>query len=210
MHILIREKFYTIIENVYIHFIASLICDPLHVFVILALALNTEVLFHSTTSCLFTPGAFLIPFLIFMVLCGFPLFYLEVALGQFSSLSCLAVWRICPLLKGIGYGMVIVSGILSLYYIMMIVWTMYFLVMSCMPELPWASCDNPFNTDHCILSRKKNNTTPALGLMNSSMTNITLAPTLGAGTDLFRNSTLFSTTTAAPSHYRTAAEEFWE
>ena len=35
-----------------------------------------------------------------MVLCGMPLFYLELIIGQFSSLSPLSVWRLCPMFKG--------------------------------------------------------------------------------------------------------------
>jgi len=46
-------------------------------------------------------GAFLVPYVIMMLLLGMPLFYLELALGQFASLGPIAVWRICPLFKGI-------------------------------------------------------------------------------------------------------------
>jgi len=53
--------------------------------------------------CFLLLGAFLIPFIFFMVLCGFPLYYLELAIGQFSGKSPLVVWCICPLLKGMYY-----------------------------------------------------------------------------------------------------------
>lgn len=45
-------------------------------------------------------GAFLIPYFCALLLCGMPLFYLEVAIGQFSSLSPTGVWKVCPLFKG--------------------------------------------------------------------------------------------------------------
>lgn len=45
-------------------------------------------------------GAFLIPFFIFMVLCGFPLYYIEVALGQFCGKSAGLAFEFCPLFKG--------------------------------------------------------------------------------------------------------------
>lgn len=48
-------------------------------------------------------GAFLIPYFTFLMLCGMPLFFLELSLGQFSSLSPLSVWRITPLFKGNGW-----------------------------------------------------------------------------------------------------------
>lgn len=47
------------------------------------------------------PGAFLVPYLLMLALCGIPLFFLETCLGQFSSTGCLTIWRIGPLLKGI-------------------------------------------------------------------------------------------------------------
>ena len=45
-------------------------------------------------------GAFLIPFLFFLVTCGLPLFFMEVSLGQFRGKGILHVWEICPLFKG--------------------------------------------------------------------------------------------------------------
>lgn len=45
-------------------------------------------------------GAFLIPFVTCMVICGLPLYYLELSIAQFSGRSTLVVWEICPLLRG--------------------------------------------------------------------------------------------------------------
>ncbi|KAB1281595.1 Sodium-dependent dopamine transporter [Camelus dromedarius] len=44
-------------------------------------------------------GAFLVPYLLFMVIAGMPLFYMELALGQFNREGAAGVWKICPLLK---------------------------------------------------------------------------------------------------------------
>lgn len=46
------------------------------------------------------PGAFLVPYLFFMVIAGMPLFYMELALGQFNREGAAGVWKICPILKG--------------------------------------------------------------------------------------------------------------
>lgn len=46
-------------------------------------------------------GAFLIPYFTFLLLCGIPLFFLELSVGQFASLSPLAIWKISPLFKGL-------------------------------------------------------------------------------------------------------------
>jgi solute carrier family 6 serotonin transporter-like protein 4 len=49
----------------------------------------------------FVTGAFLIPYVVMMVFGGLPLFYMELALGQFHRSGCLTLWkRICPALKG--------------------------------------------------------------------------------------------------------------
>ncbi|XP_030187566.1 sodium-dependent dopamine transporter [Lynx canadensis] len=44
-------------------------------------------------------GAFLVPYLLFMAIAGVPLFYMELALGQFTREGAAGVWKICPLLK---------------------------------------------------------------------------------------------------------------
>jgi len=36
-----------------------------------------------------------------MVFLGLPLFYLELAVGQYASVGSITVWRLCPLFKGI-------------------------------------------------------------------------------------------------------------
>ena len=48
----------------------------------------------------FDSGAFLLPFLLCLLVLGLPLFLLEAALGQFSGKSPYHVWSICPLVKG--------------------------------------------------------------------------------------------------------------
>uniref|UniRef100_A0A663EPV3 Transporter n=1 Tax=Aquila chrysaetos chrysaetos TaxID=223781 RepID=A0A663EPV3_AQUCH len=46
-------------------------------------------------------GAFLIPYLIFLFTCGIPLFFLETALGQYTSQGGVTAWRkICPIFEG--------------------------------------------------------------------------------------------------------------
>lgn len=46
-------------------------------------------------------GAFLIPYLIFLFTCGVPVFFLEIALGQYTSEGGITCWRkISPLFEG--------------------------------------------------------------------------------------------------------------
>ncbi|XP_033761591.1 sodium-dependent proline transporter-like [Pecten maximus] len=101
-------------------------------------------------------GAFLIPFIIFTLLCGFPLFYLELALGQFSGKSALTTWSICPLFDGIGYSMIIASGIGAWYYCQVVGWVLLYLGYAFFPTQPWSTCSNDWNTDHCVVLRTGN------------------------------------------------------
>uniref|UniRef100_A0A8C0IJW4 Transporter n=1 Tax=Chelonoidis abingdonii TaxID=106734 RepID=A0A8C0IJW4_CHEAB len=46
-------------------------------------------------------GAFFIPYLIFLFTCGIPVFFLETALGQYTSQGGVTAWRkLCPLFEG--------------------------------------------------------------------------------------------------------------
>lgn len=55
----------------------------------------------SASASLSSAGAFFIPYFIFFFTCGIPVFFLEVALGQYTSQGSVTAWRkICPLLQG--------------------------------------------------------------------------------------------------------------
>ncbi|XP_021918197.1 sodium- and chloride-dependent glycine transporter 1-like isoform X2 [Zootermopsis nevadensis] len=95
-------------------------------------------------------GAFLVPYLLMLVLCGIPLFFMETTLGQFASTGCITLFRICPLLKGTGFAIVIVNIICTMYYNVIISYPIYFLVMSLRSKLPWEDCNHEWNTDKCL------------------------------------------------------------
>ncbi|XP_033761460.1 creatine transporter-like [Pecten maximus] len=91
-------------------------------------------------------GAFLIPFLTFIVMGGVPVFMLELGLGQYMSLSGFQAWKICPLFQGIGIANVITTAFCNIYYIMVLAWAAYYFVLSLTSILPWSSCNNDWNT----------------------------------------------------------------
>ncbi|KAM6463163.1 sodium-dependent serotonin transporter [Liasis olivaceus] len=95
-------------------------------------------------------GAFLIPYAIMAIFGGIPLFYMELALGQYHRNGCISVWRkICPIFKGIGYAICIIAFYVASYYNTIMAWALYYLVSSFSSELPWISCKNSWNTPNC-------------------------------------------------------------
>uniref|UniRef100_A0A670ZRQ4 Transporter n=1 Tax=Pseudonaja textilis TaxID=8673 RepID=A0A670ZRQ4_PSETE len=96
-------------------------------------------------------GAFLIPYLIMAIFGGIPLFYMELALGQYHRHGCISVWRkICPIFKGIGYAICIIAFYVASYYNTIMAWALYYLASSFRSELPWVSCDHAWNTPNCM------------------------------------------------------------
>ncbi|MBN3289131.1 S6A13 protein, partial [Polypterus senegalus] len=93
-------------------------------------------------------GAFLIPYIIFLLTCGIPLFLLETALGQYTAQGGITCWRrICPLFEGIGYAGQLIVFYSSIYYIVILAWALFYLLYSFRAELPWNTCNNTWNTD---------------------------------------------------------------
>ncbi|XP_055346500.1 sodium-dependent serotonin transporter-like [Paramacrobiotus metropolitanus] len=95
-------------------------------------------------------GAFLIPYTVMLILGGMPLFYLELALGQYYRSGCISIWRyICPLFKGVGFGICVIASYMSFYYNTIISTAIYYIVASFQAELPWAHCNHTWNTANC-------------------------------------------------------------
>ncbi|KAK4812966.1 hypothetical protein QYF61_002793 [Mycteria americana] len=105
-------------------------------------------------------GAFLIPYTLMAVFGGVPLFYMELALGQFHRTGAIPIWKhICPIFKGIGFAICIIGLYVSFYYNTIIAWALYYFYSSFSGTLPWASCDNPWNTPDCTNYFGRNNVT---------------------------------------------------
>lgn len=95
-------------------------------------------------------GAFLIPYGIFLLLGGIPIFFLEVALGQYLSEGGITSWmRLAPITAGIGYASMVIVALLNIYYIVILAWAIFYLIQSFTSELPWATCGNYWNTACC-------------------------------------------------------------
>ncbi|XP_063041162.1 sodium-dependent neutral amino acid transporter B(0)AT1-like [Engraulis encrasicolus] len=86
-------------------------------------------------------GAFMIPFLILLVLEGIPLLHLEFAIGQRLRSGSVGVWSsIHPYLAGVGVASMMVSFMVGMYYNTIIAWVMWYFFNSFQDPLPWSQC----------------------------------------------------------------------
>ncbi|XP_076436737.1 sodium- and chloride-dependent GABA transporter 1-like [Babylonia areolata] len=163
-------------------------------------------------------GAFLIPFVMSLLLIGLPLFAMEVVLGQFSARNALQMWSISPIFKGAGVGMVIASSLCFWYQNSVMSWGIYYLVCSFWSEVPWALCDQWWNTPQCFTyaldehsSSMAENTSSVLGMSSSVFENASL----GMSNNVVSNDTVGRNLTdlesdVTPTIKVSAAEEFFE
>ncbi|VDI80717.1 Hypothetical predicted protein, partial [Mytilus galloprovincialis] len=100
---------------------------------------------------MFVFGAFLIPYFFMLIFLGLPLFYMELALGQYQRCGAISIWnRLCPMFTGLGYGICFVATFVGMYYNTVIAWAVYYLFASFRSEVPWSHCNNTWNTADCV------------------------------------------------------------
>ncbi|KAG7252043.1 hypothetical protein CRUP_009082, partial [Coryphaenoides rupestris] len=92
-------------------------------------------------------GAFLIPYLISLVIEGLPLLHMELAIGQRLRMGSIGVWNsISPYLGGVGVASMLVSFLVSLFYNTIIAWVLWYFFHCFQSPLPWSQC--PLNANH--------------------------------------------------------------
>ncbi|XP_046371166.2 sodium- and chloride-dependent glycine transporter 1-like [Haliotis rufescens] len=149
-------------------------------------------------------GAFLLLFLVFSVIGAIPCVFLEMVIGQFSQSGPVKVWNLCPPFRGIGLGYVLITMYFSTYYPALFAWFFYYLYYSFSAKIPWAHCDNFWNTPSCISHFDVDDVADA-NVTNASLTDS------NAATAMYNNTVLANGTgnwSGAVSGM-TAAEEFW-
>ncbi|XP_043244062.1 sodium-dependent nutrient amino acid transporter 1-like [Amphibalanus amphitrite] len=86
-------------------------------------------------------GAFLLPYLFVLMTIGKPMYFMELALGQFSSHGSVKVWSVVPALKGVGYGQLTATSAVLSYYVALMALTVFYFFASFSSVLPWMVCD---------------------------------------------------------------------
>ncbi|XP_054454431.1 sodium-dependent neutral amino acid transporter B(0)AT2-like [Anoplopoma fimbria] len=91
-------------------------------------------------------GAFLLLYVLLMLVVGIPLFFLELAAGQAIRQGSIGVWKyISPRLAGIGYSSCVVCFFVALYYNVILAWSLFYLGNSFQYPLPWEQCPTQGN-----------------------------------------------------------------
>ncbi|KAK6740062.1 hypothetical protein RB195_008499 [Necator americanus] len=98
--------------------------------------------------------AFFIPYLIALVVAALPMFFMEMVLGQFSSLAAISVWNVVPLFKGVGVAMVLISAIVAVYLNIVSAWSLFYFFNSISFSLPWSNCANSWSGLNCSLGTR--------------------------------------------------------
>ncbi|XP_042284061.1 sodium- and chloride-dependent betaine transporter-like isoform X1 [Thunnus maccoyii] len=120
-------------------------------------------------------GAFLVPYGLLAVVVGIPLFLLESSVGQYTQEGFITCWRkLCPLAQGIGYGYFVLK-FYDFIYIIIQVWALFYLVFSFRSQLPWATCDNTWNTVNCVGLQTLDSMSPNVTINQTMLTNTTSA-----------------------------------
>ncbi|XP_046826895.1 sodium- and chloride-dependent GABA transporter ine isoform X1 [Vespa crabro] len=97
-------------------------------------------------------GVFLVPYFLILVVCGVPLLYMELSIGQFTRRGPIgALGQICPLFKGAGLSSVVISFLMSTYHNVIIAYAIYYFFAAFRAHQPWSDCDNSWNTAACWL-----------------------------------------------------------
>ncbi|KAG8314854.1 hypothetical protein J6590_083094 [Homalodisca vitripennis] len=111
-------------------------------------------------------GVFLVPYFLVLILCGVPLLYMELAVGQFTRRGPIgALSQLCPIFKGAGLSSVMVSFFMATYYNVIIAYFLYYLFTSFRASAPWSDCSNKWNTPRCWQSS-----------LNTSRPNFSVSP----------------------------------
>ncbi|XP_055844970.1 sodium-dependent nutrient amino acid transporter 1-like [Episyrphus balteatus] len=85
-------------------------------------------------------GAFLIPYIIVLIIIGKPMYYLEMILGQFTSKSSINIWAVCPAFVGVGIGQAYSTLLIITYYSSLLALNLYYFGVSFQSVLPWTYC----------------------------------------------------------------------
>ena len=95
-------------------------------------------------------GAFLIPYVLAMVVVGIPLLIMEFSLGHFTQLAAPGAFReVSKKIEFVGWWPILLSFIIVCYYAVVLGWCLNYLIFSFKQAIPWtADAKNFFFSDY--------------------------------------------------------------
>ncbi|XP_065293626.1 sodium-dependent nutrient amino acid transporter 1-like isoform X1 [Dermacentor albipictus] len=103
-------------------------------------------------------GAFLIPYIILLIIVGKPVYFLELAIGQFSGRGGVQTWECVPGFKGISVAQFVTSFYILVAYNYIMALCLFYLFASMQSPLPWTQCDPQWSDGNCFDSNLLNTT----------------------------------------------------
>ncbi|XP_053669859.1 sodium-dependent nutrient amino acid transporter 1-like isoform X1 [Anopheles nili] len=134
-------------------------------------------------------GAFVIPYIIVLLLVGKPVYYMEMIIGQFSSRGSVKVYDMAPIMRGVGYGQLFSVSTLITYYSSLMALIARYMIDSFMNPLPWARCRSEW-LPNCVDSEAK---MMPLQVNESSLHNVTAGIQTLTGSTVSSSSELYFT-----------------
>lgn len=132
-------------------------------------------------------GTFQLPYIILLVTVGIPLYLMEIIRGQYSQLGPVAAWKACPAGVGIGWAMIVICFVGTVYYNVILAYALVYMLSSFTELLPWEQCLTKWGADkHCYVRSSK------------AVFNYTTVSNSSAQT--YHNA----------SYYETASQQYWE
>ncbi|XP_075750409.1 sodium-dependent nutrient amino acid transporter 1 [Rhipicephalus microplus] len=95
-------------------------------------------------------GAFLIPYFILLFVVGKPVYFLELAIGQFSGKGGVKTWECVPGFKGISVAQFVTSFYILVAYNYIMALCLFYLFASMQSPLPWSNCDPQWSDENCF------------------------------------------------------------
>ncbi|GFS05130.1 transporter [Elysia marginata] len=99
-------------------------------------------------------AAFIVAYIILQLCVGKPMYFLELAVSQFSGKGPTKVWDMHPAAKGVGIAMCIVTLNTTIYYNVIMCYTLSYLFAAMQRTLPWTVCQEDWvKEDNCVAER---------------------------------------------------------
>ena len=98
----------------------------------------------------------MIPYTLMLLFAGLPLFFMELALGQYAGQGVTRVYgNLAPAFKGLGFAMLTGTFYVVIYYNVLTAWSLFYLLSGFQSTLPWTACTNS-SSNHCQPGKTNN------------------------------------------------------